>query len=149
MTFDITVRTEVAVPAARLWAAVVDWERQGEWVPATVVRVVGGDGRSVGSRLMAFTGLFDVGFVDHLEISEWDPPRRCVVRHTGRLMRGTGEFAVEDRGDRSVFAWSERLDPPFGRLGRLGLALLSPAVRLGLRGAGRRLAAACERRAIP
>jgi hypothetical protein len=30
------------------------------------------------------------GFTDTMKITEWDPPRRCVVRHTGRAVRGTG-----------------------------------------------------------
>ena len=148
MTFEVSVRTPVAAPVDQVWSVVTDWERQGDWVPGTVVRVVQGDGRSVGSRLLAFTGLYDIGFVDHLEIVEWEPPRRCLVRHTGRLLRGTGEFAVEPGDGRSTFVWAERLQPPLGPVGRLALALLRPAVRLGLRGAGRNLAAVCERRSV-
>jgi carbon monoxide dehydrogenase subunit G len=144
MTFEVSVHTRIAAPAERVWDFVTDWERQGDWVPATTVRILHGDGRSVGSRLLAFTGFFDIGFADPMEIVEWDPPRRCVVRHTGRLLRGTGEFAVEAHGEASAFVWSERLEPPLGLVGRFGLTLLAPAVRLGLSRAGDKLAAECE-----
>ena len=87
MTFEISGRVPVAAPAEQLWAVVTDWERQDRWIPATVVRIVSGDGRSVGSKVLAFTGLADIGFVDSMEIVEWAPPRRCVVRHTGKLVR--------------------------------------------------------------
>jgi carbon monoxide dehydrogenase subunit G len=141
VTFEISVSTDVAAPAERVWDVVTDWERQGDWVPATTVHVLSGDGRGTGSRLLAFTGFADIGFADAMEITVWDPPRLCRVRHTGKLLRGTGDFAVEPRGpSRSVFVWSERLDPPFGPVGRVGLTLLAPAVRLGLRRAGRALA---------
>lgn len=149
MTFEITGRIPVAAPAEQLWDVVTDWERQDRWIPATVVRIVSGDGRSVGSKVLAFTGFADIGFVDSMEIVEWDPPRRCVVWHTGRLVRGSGVFAVEPDGDTSTFVWSERLHPPFGPLGRIGLAALRPMVRLGQRRVGRALAAECRRRSDP
>jgi len=148
MSVEISAAVDVDARAEQVWAAVTDWERQGDWIPGTVVRVVGGDGRSTGSRLLAFTGVFDIGFVDHMVIVEWEPPRRCLVRHTGWLLRGTGEFAVHARGDGSTFVWTERLDPPFGPVGRLGLTLLRPPTRAVLHLAGRRLAAGCERRSL-
>jgi carbon monoxide dehydrogenase subunit G len=140
-TFHATM--EVAAPAAVVWAVVTDWEAQREWIPGTSVHVVHGDGGSVGSRLVAFTGIADVGFLDTFEIVEWQPPRRCRVRHTGRLLRGDGIFEVKPLGDRATFHWSERLEPPFWLLGRIGMPLVRPLVEAGLRRACRNLAARC------
>lgn len=144
MTVEVTVRTEVAAPARLVWESVTDWAAQGAWMPGTVVRVIDGDDRSVGSRVVAFTGVADVGVLDPMRIVEWDPPRRCRVRHLGKLLRGTGEFTVLPAGDTAaVFVWSERLEPPFGLLGRIGLPLAAPVLRLGMRRAARRFAAVC------
>ena len=76
--------------AERVWQAVTDWSRQHEWIWAT--RVHGGQG--VGAAVTGRTGLGLVGFTDTMVITEWDPPRRCVVEHTGRLIRGAGIFEV-------------------------------------------------------
>ncbi|SFB51746.1 Polyketide cyclase / dehydrase and lipid transport [Amycolatopsis marina] len=134
MTTDVMLSVDVAAPAGTTWLALTDWERQGEWMLGTEVRVTEGNGRSVGSRIAAVTGIGPVGLTDTMEITGWEPPSRCTVRHLGRLVRGTGAFHVQDRGpDRSVFIWSERLILPFGPLGTLGWPLAKPVFTAGLR----------------
>jgi len=130
---EVTVEVAAAVPAEDVWMAMTDWSRQREWMVGTRVFVVAGDGRSVGSRLLGFTGLFDVGFVDLLEITEWEPPRRCRVRHAGSLLRGWAEFAVEPAGSGSTISWTECLRQP--------VALAGPLLAVGMRASLRRLAA--------
>ncbi|CAL9632692.1 SRPBCC family protein [Saccharothrix sp. NPDC042600] len=120
---ELSVRVDA--PAETTWAAVTDWARQGEWMLLTRVRVVGGDGRSAGSSLSAFTGVGGVGFTDTMRITAWEPPHRCAVEHTGRLVRGTAEFRVVERGAGSEFVWSE--DVPWA----LALAF-APGVRWSL-----------------
>jgi hypothetical protein len=141
----VTLEARVDVDAAPdvVWAAVTDWPTQGKWIPGTVVGVVEGDGRSIGSRLFAFTGIADIGFLDIMEITEWQPPRRCRVRHLGRLLRGYGVFAVEPRGQAATFVWTEELQPPFGPLGHAGLRLGRPVFEALLRRAARSFAAWC------
>ena len=142
---DLELAVDVAAPPERTWQAVTDWARQGEWMLGTTVRVTGGDGRSVGSTLAARTGYGPVGFVDTMEITEWDPARRrAVVAHTGWLVRGDGEFAVTPRaGGGSVVHWTERLRLPFGVLGQAGWPLLRPVFAAGVRWSLHRLARFC------
>ncbi|OQO90235.1 SRPBCC family protein [Saccharomonospora piscinae] len=131
---DLAVSVEVAAPAGTTWLALTDWERQSEWILGTTVRVVAGNGRSVGSRLEAFTGVGGIGVTDTMEITSWEPPVRCTVRHLGKIVRGTGGFHVHARGpQRSVFVWAEEFTPPFGPVGRLGWLLVRPAFTLALR----------------
>lgn len=130
---EITVEVPVGGPPAAVWAVLTDWSRQGEWMLGTRTGVVSGDGHSVGSRLWGFTGLGDVGFLDVLEITEWEPPSHCRARHLGRLMRGEADFRVIASGDGAVVRWTERLAPPAG--------LLGPALAWGMRRSLRRLAA--------
>lgn len=132
---------DVAAPAWRVWDVLVDWPRHGEWVPFT--RAEGGAGE--GERLEAWTGVGPVGFLDTMVITEWRPPHRVRVRHTGTLVRGEGRFELLDLpGDRCRVTWAELVDLPFGPAGRAGWLVAGPAARLMLRTALRRLATIFE-----
>jgi polyketide cyclase/dehydrase/lipid transport protein len=127
---EVTVRVPTSASVQDAWAAMTDWSRQRDWMLGTRVYVVAGDGHSVGSRLLGFTGLLDIGFADLLEITEWEPPRRCRVRHAGKLLRGWAEFAVEPGAS---IRWTECLESP--------LSLASPLLKVGMLASLRRLAA--------
>lgn len=115
----------------------MDWSRQHEWIWAT--KVSGGQG--VGATVTGWTGIGPVGFTDTMVITEWDPPRRCVVRHTGRVVRGVGVFEVSGSGSRSEFRWAEELDLPLpAALGTLAGLLIRPVAGWGLRTSLRRFA---------
>ncbi|HEU0042208.1 MAG TPA: SRPBCC family protein [Jiangellaceae bacterium] len=143
MTVPMRVSRQVGVPARTAWDVLTDWERQGEWMPVTRVRVVSpGDAGGVGGRLEAWTGLGPLGFVDTMIVTGWDPPRRCVVRHTGSVVRGHGVFAVEPiDACRCRVVWQEYLDLPLGRFGRATWPVVAPLARAGLAWALRRFAA--------
>lgn len=51
------------------------------------------------------------------------------VRHTGRVVRGTGVFEVIPRGRLSEFAWTERLQLPWPVSGPLGRWLAAGPAR--------------------
>jgi hypothetical protein len=116
---EITSRVLVPAEPADLWRLAMDWSRQGDWM--LVTRVRGGQG--VGATVVARTGIGPVGFTDTMVITQWNPPHRCVVRHTGRVVRGTGVFEVIPRGALSEFAWTERLQLPWPASGPLGRRL--------------------------
>lgn len=139
--YEVTARTGVSAPAELVWSVLTDWSRQGEWMLATRVRVLAGDGRSVGSRIFGFTGILDVGLLDELEITEWTPPHRCRARHLGTLLRGCATFVVDSQDAGSTVTWTERLDPPFGLLGEAGFRLLGPLLAWGMRRSLHRFAA--------
>lgn len=141
----------VGVPARVLWDYVTDWPRQGEWIPFTRVEVLPGEGPAhrVGARIRAWTGLGRVGFWDPMTVTGWrvesDGAARCEVLHTGRVVRGDGEFAVRPLGShRCELVWWERLDVPGGVLGALAWRLTGAVFRLGVHQALRRLARRAE-----
>jgi hypothetical protein len=79
-------------------------------------------------------------------ITEWDPPHRCVVRHTGAFVQGLGIFEVLALPQgRSRFVWAEQLDPPLGRLGQLAWPVVRPGFAWGVRRSLEALAADVER----
>jgi hypothetical protein len=138
---EVAARVDLDVPQQRVWDALVAWERQGEWVPLTRVRRTAQDGVGVGAGIEGWTGIGPLGFLDPMTITSWQPPAHCAVRHTGRLVRGSAAFDVAPLpGGRVRLTWSERIDPPFGRVGRLGWRLARPMARWILQWALRRFA---------
>ena len=147
---EISLSVDVEASAAQTWAAAVDWPTQGEWMFLTRVEATSGDGHAVGDELAAYTGLGPLRFLDTMVITAYDAPRRCVVRHTGRVVRGTAAFEVIDVGaGRSRFVWSEWLELPLGFIGELGFALLRPLVLLPLRSSLAKFAAHAAARPAP
>ncbi len=138
---QLRLEVDVAAPVERTWAALTDWERQGEWMLATTVRGTAAGGRGVGGAIEATTGVGRLGVVDRMEITGWDPPHGAYVRHLGRVVRGTASFEVRPRPGGSTVVWTEDLDLPLGAAGRTGFRLLRPLVAYGLRLSLRRLAA--------
>jgi len=121
----ITSRIVLPVPPEQAWRAVVDWPRQGQWMLATRVR----GGHGAGAQVVAKTGIGPLGFTDTMVITHWEPPRRCVVAHTGRVIRGAGVFEVVPAGTGSELRWTERLELPFATAGRWGWRVVRPLVQ--------------------
>lgn len=130
----MSVGVDVDASPERVWRAVVDWPAQADWMFLTRVVATRGDGHAVGDELSAFTGLGPIGFLDTMRITAYDAPRRVVVEHTGKIVRGQAAFEVIPLGpDRARFVWSEWLELPLGFVGELGFALLRPLFLLPLR----------------
>lgn len=141
MPASLTVTAGVTITADpdQVWKLAVDWSRQHEWIWAT--RTTGGQG--LGASVTARTGAGPVAFTDTMLITEWDPPRRCTVTHTGRIVRGEGAFEVLRRGGGSEFRWTERIVLPEPLVGlippamlaaftRIAYAVIAPIARVGL-----------------
>jgi len=135
--FRLTAKVTVDGEPETVWRAVVDWPRQHEWIWGT--RVSGGHG--TGARVTGLTRLGPARFTDPMLITEWDPPRRCVMKHLGRVVRGTGVFEVTPLGPASEFRWIEDLQLPVPPvIGALAARLITPAAEWGLRSSLRRFA---------
>jgi carbon monoxide dehydrogenase subunit G len=135
---EVIAQTQVRATPERVWAVAMDWSRQGEWIPATRVR--GGTG--TGAQVVARTGIGPVGFTDTMVITEWDPPHRCVVRHTGKVVRGSGIFEVIPHGELTEFRWTELVDLP------LPAALQRGAAERATQFLGRRAVVPLTRRSL-
>ena len=134
---DVTAQVRVPAEAGRVWQLATDWSRQREWIWATRVR----GGQGVGAAVTGWTGIGPVGFTDTMVITEWDPPRRCVVEHTGRLIRGAGIVEVHADGAASEFRWTEQLRLPLpAGLGGLVARVARPLAERALTSSLRRFA---------
>lgn len=138
MTVTLELTVPVQAPAEQVFAGATDWDGQTDWMLGTVVEATDQQGEGVGGGISAFTGVRTpfgrLGFLDTMVITRWDPPRRCDVLHTGRVVRGTGVFSVVPRGPQEAdFVWREDLELPLGALGRIGWVLVKPAFAAGVK----------------
>jgi hypothetical protein len=141
---EVTATVIVAAPAARVFAALTDWPRQGEWIPFTKVRVLAGDGGE-GSQIEAVTQVGPAVVRDLMRVVKVDPPFELRVVHHGRVLRGPGVLRCTQLGaDRTQVVWHEWFQLPAGNAGRFAWPLLWPGSKAGLTGALRRFARLVE-----
>ncbi len=102
---------------------------------ADTVRVLGDLRGGAGLRLAVKTRVWNVPlFTEVLEVTEWRPPHRLVVRHT-RFVAGTGEWTLEATGGGTHMRWVEELSIPIPVLGELALSVYRPFLRRLMRDA--------------
>ena len=119
----------INVPIEKVWAALADWESQGEWMLQTTVDVTSEIREGVGTSIAAFTGIGKFGIIDHMSVTSWNPPHVCDVIHTGKIIRGTGRFKLTSLSAQSTrFDWSEEILAP-----RAIFLLIAPGLYAGVR----------------
>ena len=119
----------INVPIEKVWAALADWESQGEWMLQTTVEVTSEIREGVGISIAAFTGIGKFGIMDHMSVTSWNPPHVCDIIHTGKIIRGTGRFKLTSLSAQSTrFDWSEEILAP-----RAIFLLIAPGLYAGVR----------------
>ncbi len=128
---------EIDATPEETWEAAVDWPAQHRWVLASSVRATSGGGRGVNATVEARTGLGPFALSDPMEIVEWDPPHRLVLRHVGPFVRGDAVYEVTRLPEgRSKLEWSEVLEAPGPLLSgayAVGVPLFGLLIKLSLR----------------
>lgn len=132
------VSRSVEVPAVPevVWAVLLDWERQAEWMrDADRVEVRTPQREGLGVVVAVKTRVFDVPlFTELLEVVGWAPPTLLVVAHRSGI-RGTGEWLLEPVPAGTRFTWTEDLRLPVPVLGELALRVYRPFMRWLMGGA--------------
>jgi hypothetical protein len=145
-----TLRITINLPCSqdRAWAAIADWESQGNWMLQTKVWVTSQIREGAGTSISAVTGPLHkfhpkfsaLGLLDTMVVTKWQPPEICDVVHTGKILKGTGSFVLSPINSTSTkFNWSETIEcsrikflaiAPFLWVGvRISLARLSTSLR--------------------
>jgi uncharacterized protein YndB with AHSA1/START domain len=146
---EVTATVIVAAPAERVFAAFTAWERQGDWIPLTRVRVVEGDGGE-GTVIEAVTAAGPAVLRDEMRVVKVDPPYEVRVVHQGRVLRGPGVMRCTPMaGDRTQVVWHEWFHLPGGVPGRLAWPLLWPGSKVSLKQALKRFARLVETGRLP
>lgn len=119
----------INAPIEQVWAAIADWESQGEWMLQTRVEVTSEIREGVGTSIAAFTGVGKLGIMDHMSVTSWNPPFICDVVHTGPIIKGTGRFELTALSPHSTrFDWSEEVLAP-----RVLFLVIAPGLYIGVR----------------
>ncbi len=120
---QINIRIKIKAPIEKVWAAIADWESQGDWMLQTRVWVTSDIRSGVGTSISALTGPlvksgFKFGLLDKMVVTNWQPPYLCEVDHVGKIIKGTGKFELSDLSNREEtvtnFDWSETIEAPKG-----------------------------------
>lgn len=127
----LQVTTTVNAPVDDVWAALVDWEAQEDWMlDARDVSVVSPHRVGEGVTIHVPTSLLGVPVLDVMRITGWDPPRRLEATHLGTVIRGVGAFELAARrADVTDVVWWEDVVAPFGPVGEWGARVLRPVLR--------------------
>jgi uncharacterized membrane protein len=148
-TGEVTATVIVNAPAERVYRAFTAWERQGEWIPFTQVRIVTGDGGE-GTEIEAVTRVGPAVLRDEMKVVKLDPPRTVRVVHFGRMLRGPGVLRCTPMaGDRTQVVWHEWFHLPGGTAGKVAWPLLWPGSKVSLTAALRRFARLVEAGKLP
>ncbi|GAB3946664.1 SRPBCC family protein [Micromonospora vulcania] len=146
---EVTATVIVRAPAARVFAALLAWERQSDWIPFTRVQVVEGDGRE-GSLVEAVTTLGPAVLRDEMRVVRVDEPYEIGVVHCGRLLRGPGVLRCTQMDqERTQVVWHEWFHLPGGAAGRLAWPVLWPGSKVGLTQGLKRFARLVEQGRLP
>ncbi len=148
MSHNIHISVTLPCNQGRAWQAIADWEDQGRWMLQSKVWVTSQIREGVGTSIAAFTGplyksypkFAKFGLLDTMVVTNWQPPIRCDVLHTGKVLKGTGTFELVKISESATkFNWSEDIECsrlqflaiyPFLWIGvRISLARLSTSLR--------------------
>jgi hypothetical protein len=101
------------LPLERVWEALNDWPSHGDWVPATTVRVLSGDG-GVGTEFVARSGWGPLAFDDTMTVMRQDIEARVVhVDKTGPWLLGTAGFELTPTAAGCTVRWFEEVNVPY------------------------------------
>lgn len=136
----VSVETVLPAEPERVWEVLERWEEQSRWVrDADTVRVLGSRREGAGTTIAVRTRLLGVPlFTDRLEVTIWEPPRRLVMAHRGRV-RGVGTWRLHPVEGGTWFTWTEELRVPVPLLGELALRCYRPYMRRLMSASLRRL----------
>ncbi|MFC4020773.1 SRPBCC family protein [Micromonospora sp. GCM10011542] len=146
---EVTASVVVNAPAERVFAALLAWERQSDWIPFTTVKVVEGDGRE-GSLIEAVTTIGPAVLRDEMRVTRVDQPYEIGVVHCGRLLRGPGVLrCTQMERDRTQVVWHEWFHLPGGPAGRVAWPLLWPGSKVSLTQALKKFGRLVEQGRLP
>jgi len=128
----VRISADTVLPVSReeAWGRLLAWEDQTAWMKdADSVRVLTSHREGVGVVVAVKTRVLNVPvFIERLEVTLWEPPRRLVMAHLG-LVRGVGEWALQPAGGGTRLTWTEDLGLSVPVLGEIALLAYRPLMR--------------------
>ena len=142
----LRVETTIAAAPEAVWAHLEDIASHTEWMAdAVAIEFLTDQRQGAGTRFACRTRVGPLQTTDLMEITEWSPPSRMGVRHTGAVSgEGHFELASESAGHATRMVWREGLRFPWWLGGPLGALGARPVLRRVWRGNLERLKARVE-----
>lgn len=91
---------EVPSAPGDAFAALTEWQRHGDVVPFTSVRITD-------AGFVARTAVGPLGFDDVMDVVVWEPPRAFRIEKRGRVVKGWASVSVVPHGTGSLVSWTE------------------------------------------
>jgi uncharacterized protein YndB with AHSA1/START domain len=123
---DIALQADIRAPVEVVWALLVDWEHMGRWMQeASAFRVTTEHREGPGVEVEAKIRMGGITTTDVVRVTRWEPPHVLAADHLG-WVKGDAlmQCVPTERGTR--LEWVERLVPPLGLLGGIGIRLFKP-----------------------
>jgi uncharacterized protein YndB with AHSA1/START domain len=128
----VTLEMTITLPAssAVVWELITDWEHLDEWMLEASDFVMTSPQRSgVGVEGEASITIAGIRTRDRIRISGWEEERCLAIEHLG-WVGGVGEMYLTPQGDGEThLLWREKLRPPLGGVGAIGLTLMKPVMQ--------------------
>lgn len=117
----IRVSTVMKASPASVWEEVRHVDRHVDWMAdAESIEFTSSQTSGEGTTFDCKTKVGPIRLTDKMTITSWRDSQEMGVRHSG-LVTGDGKFTLEPiRGNRTRFAWEERLTFPWWMGGSLG-----------------------------
>jgi len=96
----IEIVREVYLSQDEAWSRLTDWQRHGDFVPLTSIRLTA-------AGFIARTGIGPLAFDDPMEIVSLEEPSFCRLEKRGRVMAGWAELRVIPLGGVTQVVWRE------------------------------------------
>ena len=108
-----TVTRDLDLPAAVVFAELIDWKAHEDWVPLTSVVIHSGDG-GAGTEFTATSGIRPLALPDRMRIDSLDTETMKVhVTKLGPVLTGTVDLSVTATGSKSCrLEWFEDVRVP-------------------------------------
>lgn len=138
------VQQELPHPARTVFEALVDWRGHAQWVPATRVELLDGDG-GVGTTFVATTGLGPLALPDRMRVESLDSAgMQVTVVKIGPILTGDVQLSVAPVSEQSSRVdWIEDIRVPW--VPQFAARPLAAAASAGFRSSLRRLARSLNR----
>ena len=128
-----------------IWPYLIEQDHLEGWMEeASEVRIEGGRFRGVGDEAQATIRIAGITTRDRIRVTRWEPPALLEMEHLG-WVRGRGYMELGPGEEGTRLFWREELVPPWGAVGRMGMRLVSPAIRRTFLGDLERLQRMVER----
>ncbi len=138
---SLRVETTIHASPEVVWGHLEDIASHTAWMAdAVAIEFLTDRQQGEGTRFACRTRVGILSTTDLMEITEWSPPRRMGVRHSGAVS-GEGRFelhpadpADDSTADSTTMTWVEQMRFPWWFGGPLGATVARPVLRRVWRG---------------